>query len=157
MTRYGSAAVAAVLALTLAGCGSTLFDSAKVEYKSEKKLPPLEVPPDLTTPARDERYQIPEGSLTGATTLSAYNAERSGTSRPGATAILPEIDKLRIDRSGSERWLVVSEAPEKVWPIVKDFWQGLGFVIKTEVPEAGVMETDWAETAQRSSRTRFET
>src|SRR6266436_4947128 len=144
MTRPGRAAVAAVLALTLAGCG-TLFDSAKVEYKSEKKLPPLEIPPDLTTPARDDRYQIPEGSPTGATTLSAYNAERSGTPRPGATAILPEIDKLRIDRSGSERWLVVSEPPEKVWPIVKDFWQGLGFVIKTEVPEAGVMETDWAE------------
>ena len=37
------------------------------------------------------------------------------------------------------------EPPEKVWPVVKDFWQGLGFVIKTEVPEAGVMETDWAE------------
>jgi outer membrane protein assembly factor BamC len=144
MTRYGSAAVAAVLGLTLAGCG-TLFDSAKVDYKSEKKLPPLDIPPDLTTPAREERYQIPEGSQTGATTLSAYNAERSGTPRPGASAILPEIDKVRIDRSGNERWLVVPETPEKVWPIVKDFWQGLGFVIKTEVPEAGVMETDWAE------------
>src|SRR5258706_16183798 len=114
MTRYGSAAVAAVLALTLAGCGSTLFDSAKVEYKSEKKLPPLEVPPDLTTPGREERYQIPEGSSSGATTLSAYNAERSGTPRPGATAILPEIDKVRIDRSASERWLVGPERPEKI-------------------------------------------
>jgi outer membrane protein assembly factor BamC len=144
MTRYGPAAVAAALGLALAACG-TLFDSAKVDYKSEKKLPPLEVPPDLTTPAREERYQIPEGSPTGPTTLSAYNAERSGAPRPGSTAILPEIEKVRIDRSGSERWLVVPEPPEKVWPIVKDFWQGLGFVIKTEVPEAGVMETDWAE------------
>src|SRR5882762_2504153 len=48
MTRTGRAAVAAVLASTLAGCG-TLFDSAKVEYKSEKKLPPLEIPPDLNS------------------------------------------------------------------------------------------------------------
>src|SRR5205823_6301800 len=77
MTRPGRAAVAAVLALTLAGCG-TLFDSAKVDYKSEKKLPPLEMPPDLSTPARDDRYQIPERNATGATTLSAYNAQRSG-------------------------------------------------------------------------------
>ncbi len=144
MTRYGSAAAAAALGLALAGCG-TLFDSAKVDYKSEKKLPPLDVPPDLTTPARDERYQIPEGNPSGATTLSAYNAERSGTSRTGSPAILPEIDKVRLDRSGSERWLVVPEPPEKVWPVVKEFWQGLGFAIKTEVPEAGVMETDWAE------------
>src|SRR5258708_12480439 len=112
-----------------------------VDYKSEKKPRPLDIPRDLTTPPREERYQIPEGSQTGATTLSAYNAERSGTPRPGASAILPEIDKVRIDRSGSERWLVVSETPEKVWPIVKDFWQGLGFVIKTEVPEPRGMET----------------
>jgi outer membrane protein assembly factor BamC len=145
MTRYGSAAAAAALALALAGCGTTWFDSSKVEYKSEKKLPPLDIPPDLTTPARDERYQIPEAAPAGATTFSAYNAERSSTPRPGSSTILPEIDKVRLERSGNERWLVVSEAPEKVWPMVKDFWQELGFLIKTEVPEAGVMETDWAE------------
>ncbi len=29
--------------------------------------------------------------------------------------------------------------------MVKEFWQGLGFSVKTELPEAGVMETDWAE------------
>src|SRR5437879_7915110 len=144
MTRYGPAAGAAALGLALAGCG-TLFDSAKVEYKSEKKLPPLEVPPDLTAPAREERYQIPEINPAGATTLSAYNAERAGAPRPGSTGLLPEVDKARLERSASERWLVVSEPPEKVWPVVKSFWQDLGFVIKVEVPEAGVMETDWAE------------
>src|SRR5438046_9276309 len=58
MTRYGSAAVAAALAL--AGCG-TLFDSAKVDYKSEKKLPPLEDPPDPNKQAREERSRLPEG------------------------------------------------------------------------------------------------
>ncbi|HMH19662.1 MAG TPA: outer membrane protein assembly factor BamC [Burkholderiales bacterium] len=145
MKRTGSAAVAAALALTLAGCGSTMFDSAKVEYKSERKLPPLEIPPDLTTPVRDDRYQIPDTNPTGGTTLSAYNAARANAPRPGTSGILPEIDKVRLDRSASERWLVVSEPPEKVWPIVKDFWQELGFLIKVELPEAGVMETDWAE------------
>ena len=145
MKRTGSAAAAAALALALAGCGSTMFDSAKVEYKSERKLPPLEIPPDLTTPARDDRYQIPDTNPTGGTTLSAYNAARANAPRPGTSGILPEIDKVRLDRSASERWLVVSEPPEKVWPIVKDFWQELGFLIKVELPEAGVMETDWAE------------
>ena len=145
MTRYGAGAVAAAMALMLAGCGSTLLDSAKVEYKSEKKLPPLDVPPDLTAPAREERYQIPETNPAGATTFSAYNAERAGAPRPGSTGLLPEVDKVRLERSASERWLVVSEPPEKVWPVVKEFWQELGFLIKVEVPEAGVMETDWAE------------
>ena len=29
--------------------------------------------------------------------------------------------------------------------MVKEFWQEIGFLIKIEMPEAGVMETDWAE------------
>jgi len=145
MTRRVPAAFAAALALSLCGCGST-FESAKVDYKTEKKLPPLEVPPDLSTPARDERYQIPDtGKPAEPTTLSAYNAERKSTAKPGTTGILPEIDNIRIERTASERWLVVPEPPEKVWPVVKEFWQDMGFLIKTEVPEAGVMETDWNE------------
>ena len=146
MTRLGAAAAgAAAAALALAGCGGTMFDSNKVEYKSEKKLPPLEVPPDLSQPGREDRFQIPEPAVTGATTLSAYNAERSGPARPGAGGVLPDFAKLRVERSGNERWLVVPEPPEKVWPLIKDFWQENGFLIRLENPETGVMETDWAE------------
>jgi outer membrane protein assembly factor BamC len=29
--------------------------------------------------------------------------------------------------------------------VVKDFWQETGFIVNLEIPEAGVMETDWAE------------
>ena len=29
--------------------------------------------------------------------------------------------------------------------MVKDFWQETGFIVNVEMPEAGVMETDWAE------------
>ncbi|MGB5082764.1 MAG: outer membrane protein assembly factor BamC [Burkholderiales bacterium] len=133
------------MALTLVGCGSTLLDPAKVEYKAERKLPPLDVPPDLTVPPREERYQIPDAASSGPTTYSAYNTGRAAVPAEGALRVLPEIDKARIERSASERWLVVSEPPEKVWPIVKEFWQELGFLIKVERPEAGVMETDWAE------------
>jgi outer membrane protein assembly factor BamC len=144
MIRCTSAAAVAALALALSGCGS--MESAKVDYKSERKLPPLDIPPDLSTPARDDRFQVPEtGKPSGTATLSAYNAERSTVAKPGSTGILPDVEKVRIERTASERWLVVPEPPEKVWPVVKEFWQDMGFLIKTEVPEAGVMETDWNE------------
>ena len=42
---------------------------------------------------------------------------------------------MRIERSGSQRWLVVQEPPEKLWPLVKDFWQESGFLIKMEMPK----------------------
>ena len=140
--------VCVVLSALLAGCSSMqdLVQGEKIQYKSEaKQLPRLEVPPDLTSPSRDDRYAVPDINTQGSATLSTYNAERGGALRAGATEVLPNVAKIRIERAGSERWLVVPEAPEKVWPAVKEFWQGLGFLVKTEMPEVGVMETDWAE------------
>src|SRR5207244_4013968 len=110
-------------------------------------LPPLEIPPDLTSPARDNRYVVPE-SGTSTATLSGYQAERREV-KPGSTSVLPQIERMRVERAGTQRWLVVEEPAEKLWPLVKDFWQENGFLIKLEVPEAGVMETDWAENRAR--------
>ena len=132
----------------LAGCsGNILPESKKIEYKSAGKLPPLEIPPDLTQQSRDERYAVPDVSASkGSATFSAYSSERAGQARTTtAQDLLPQVDKMRIERSGTQRWLVVAGSPDKLWPGVKEFWQELGFLVNVEVPEAGIMETDWAE------------
>lgn len=115
----------------------------KIDYKSAGTLPKLEIPPDLTTPARDNRYVVPETGKSAAT-FSGYQAERRDP-RFGSTSVLPAVDRMRVERAGSQRWLVVQDQPEKLWPLVKDFWQENGFLLKLEVPEVGVMETEWAE------------
>jgi outer membrane protein assembly factor BamC len=133
-----------IAALALLGACSTNPLDGKIDYKSEAKLPPLDVPPDLTAPSRDNRYQVPDSGR-GSATLSGYQAGRAQLPRPGSTSLLPAIEGLRIERAGNERWLVVDEPPEKLWPLVKSFWQETGFLIALELPEAGVLETDWAE------------
>jgi outer membrane protein assembly factor BamC len=50
-----------------------------------------------------------------------------------------------MERAGSERYLVVKGDPDKLWPVVREFWQENGFILRIDNPEAGVMETDWAE------------
>lgn len=143
------------LAAAVAGCNvlPDLWPEAKkINYKSAGKLPPLEIPPDLTAPGSDERYQVPDISPTGSATFSAYDKERSKTpTTVGGTTILPTLDEVgvRMERSGSQRWLVVNGEPAEIWPVVKEFWHELGFIIKVEMPEAGVMETDWAENRAR--------
>lgn len=136
------------LAVVVAGCSSLNLESKKIDYKtaSAQKVPTLEIPPDLTSPSRDDRYAVPDTGGKGTATFSAYAGERT----PGAKAqqpseVLPQVDKSRIERSGSERWLVVAGTPDKLWGQVKDFWQETGFILKIDMPEAGVMETDWAE------------
>ena len=134
------------LAAAIAGCSFDLLESKKIEYKSAGKLPSLEIPPDLTAPTRDDRYQVPDVDPKGTATFSAYSSERGGPRRPTTGAdILPDVSEVHLERSGSQRWLVVPESAEKVWPVVKEFWQELGFLVKVELPEAGVLETDWAE------------
>lgn len=138
--------LAMLAGLTLSGCGGTLFESKKIDYKSAGKLPSLEIPPDLTTPSRDDRYAVPDISAKSTATFSAYAGERTGQARAGATSeVLPKLDKARIERAGSQRWLVVNGTPDKLWPVIKEFWQETGFIVNLELPEAGIMETDWAE------------
>jgi outer membrane protein assembly factor BamC len=129
-------------ALTVSGCG--IIESKKIDYKSAGKLPTLEVPPDLTAPTGDNRYAIPDTQGGGSATLSAYSQERK-TAPSSAQTLLPTQEKARIERAGTQRWLVVQATPQQVWPVIKDFWQETGFIVNLESPETGVIETDWAE------------
>ncbi|MEW5893312.1 MAG: outer membrane protein assembly factor BamC [Pseudomonadota bacterium] len=130
-------------ALVLGGCSFT--ESKKIDYKSAGTVPSLEVPPDLILPSGDKRFAVPDVSPKGSATYSAYSAERSGQRVVGSSEVLPAIERVSVNRAGSQRWLVVQMPPQEVWPVVKDFWQELGFIINLELPDAGVMETDWAE------------
>ncbi len=131
-----------MLTVAVSGCG--IIETKKIDYKSSGKLPTLEVPPDLTSPTGDNRYAIPDTQGSGSATLSAYSQERKATPA-GTTTLLPTQDKVRIERAGTQRWLVVQATPQEVWPVIKDFWQETGFIVNLESPETGVMETDWAE------------
>jgi len=138
----------AAVAVLLSACTMTsdILEGKKVDYKSAGQLPTLEIPPDLTTPQRDNRYVVPDTGKSSAT-LSGYQQDRAQQAKSGAIqgGVLPSVDKIRVERAGSQRWLAVAEPPEKVWPLVRDFWQENGFLIAVSLPEAGVIETEWAE------------
>src|SRR5574343_1796021 len=144
MNRRISGLTLSLLAVSLAGC-SMLPDSRKIEYKSAGKVPMLEVPPDLSQVAKDERFLVPDAAGKGSATFSAYSADRTPAAQAKNSVVLPTVDKVRVERSGNQRWLVVTASPDQLWGPVKDFWQETGFIIAVERPDAGVMETDWAE------------
>ncbi len=135
----------ALVAVALASCKSVEIPTKKIDYKSSVKLPPLEVPPDLTRPSSDDRFVVPDVTPRGTATYSSYSQERAGQPQATRTGVLPPQENARIERAGTQRWLVVRGEPAVVWPTVKDFWQETGFIVNLEIPEAGVMETDWAE------------
>ncbi|HSS46321.1 MAG TPA: outer membrane protein assembly factor BamC [Burkholderiales bacterium] len=140
-------AVILVAALALGGCESLPFFGKKDAYKSAQEVRPLEMPPDLTSPGKDERNV--ETSAQGSATFSDFSKSKTTQVAPGSANVLTTFDTLRIEREGGQRWLVVPAKPETVWPVVRQFWLDNGFVLKTEMPEVGIIETDWAEHRER--------
>lgn len=130
----------------LAACGSigTMLEPDKVEYKSAGKVPSLEIPPDLTQLQRENRYSIPDGNR-GTATASGFTQQQGARPTNTTSVAVNAAPDMRIERAGNQRWLVIKQAPETLWPQIKDFWQDSGFLINYETPQAGVMETDWAE------------
>ena len=137
----------AAACFVLAGCSwtSNLLKGDKVDYRSQSQAeaPSLDIPPDLTSPTRDERFSIPgDGSRPR---MARASDEKQAGAQPVSTGVLPKVDQARIERAGTQRWLVVAPKPEQVWQTIKEFWQENGFILEIERPESGVMETDWAE------------
>ena len=143
-TQFIVAAVTALVALS--GCSGKLIEGKKIDYKSAGKVNPLAVPPDLSVPPTSDRYSIPETAASSAT-YSEYSEGQGGTRNtgPAAAAVLPAVEKMRFERGGSQRWLVVEANAETLWPAIREFWQDSGFLIDKELPDIGIMETDWAE------------
>lgn len=134
-------------AAALSACynASIIPETKKVDYKSAKAAPSLEIPPDLSQLNPDERFAVPESQGRGTASFLDYQSERASLGADSSTFVLPNLEKIKVVRDGNTRWLTVQEPPEKLWKTIKSFWEETGFVIEVERPEAGVMETNWAE------------
>lgn len=134
----------AILVLAVSALASCSLDKKRIDYKATSSgVPALEVPPDLTTPAANEQYAIPGGD--GALVASYSDYSKGVSAQPAKGAVLPEPKNVRLERKDAQRWLVVSDKAENVWPAVKAFWLEMGFHIQVDNPQAGVMGTDWQE------------
>ena len=149
-----AAPTALVAAASLAGCtmfGEGLLSGDKVDYRGATvSAKPLEVPPDLTQLARESRYQ-PQGGVVSASTAAAAPgaaAAAVGATAPAAapaTVALTSQGAVRIERAGQQRWLVVAQTPEQLWPQVRAFWEELGFTLDVADAQLGIIETNWSE------------
>ncbi len=140
--------IVATLAAGLAACASTSPLDKKAEFKSadQPKRATLEVPPDLTAPTLNNNYVIPAGGISARDLSQQQQANASDTVKQASSQVLSGSNDTRIERAGSQRWLVVSNrTADQLWPQLREFWQDNGFVLKRDEPQIGIMETDWAE------------
>lgn len=136
-----------VASVSLAGCSTISeinpFESKRIEYRSAQSGPALEIPPDLSPPKYDERYRA------GTATLSGVNAQSRAAALSGAGGVLPAVTGMRVERAGTERWLVVPGMPEANFPRIREFWGSMNMTLVLDDPRIGLLETDWAENRAR--------
>lgn len=149
-------AISGVVLVSLASC--SLFGNSKpIDYAaSAKSIPPLKVPPDLTVPAGDDRYQIPAGAFSTAsasadlgqvpTLVAAGSANSSaaavsavaatpatavGTLEPAGTASLREI-------SGGNTIIALNDPFDRSWRKVGLALEAAGLVVEDRNREKGI-------------------
>jgi len=136
--------LALVMLPTVTACSwlNNVFPDRSKDYQKAKPSASLEVPPDLTTTPVTDGLVVPSES----TTLSGYTtARKTSGARAGESVVLPSQESLRLERYQDRAWLVVQGDPAAVWPEAREFWLENGFLIVTEDPATGILETDWAE------------
>lgn len=149
------------LALALGGCSSVsdALSPTRVDYKAASvRNSPLEIPPDLSQLGKDARYQPTAGQVVSANALQQpASGPALASSRPVAAPIAASVALVasggaRIERAGSQRWLVIDQTPEALWPRLRNFWIANGLEITQDNAPLGTMETGWIENRAKLPR-----
>ena len=140
--------ITSALLLTLTGCGmiGSVMEQDRVDYRGAKKATKLDVPPDLTQLEKGNRYAVPDARGTASASTYRLPGAAATTAAPAEQAIGPiNTDAMRVERAGNQRWLVVNQSPEQLFPVIKQFWIDNGFAIAAESATTGTIETEWTE------------
>ena len=119
-----------LLLVIFAGC--SLFGEKNVSDRtviSRSSNKALEIPPDLITPAVNDKYSLP---ASGEARLSDFNDIDSRKLSIENSSLLPIETEAYFINYGGFKVLLVERSPEEIWGLLKSFWIlifHIGFVI----------------------------
>lgn len=139
----GGCVAAVLVAGMLASTGCRMFgDDAgffvdpRDDYVEARVGEPLEVPAGMESSVGDT-WPIPD--IVAQPTAKTY---ADVVPRPRLLAGA-STDEIRIQKLGTKSWIVLADAPEQVWPLVKQLMEDSRVGVAREDPPAGIIETAW--------------
>lgn len=127
------------LLMGLTACSSS--PEWKGIYSTETKdYSKLDVPPDLSQPNMTDDLALPNIAADGST-YSAY----SNTEYKGEKVAPADLRGVKVVRDGEYQWLEINAPAEKLWNELRIFFTQVGFELKREDKQLGVMDTNWKE------------
>jgi len=138
--KYISLAV--LLATTVSACGTfssldeVVPDNTK-KYRKAETMPPLDVPPDLST------VRINDDIAGNKNSSATYSEFEEAATNPLASKynITPEA-KPALSGEGAKRHLIVPGDRDVTWARIQDFWAEKSIAIKRADLRIGLMDTE---------------
>jgi len=139
--NYKFSSLAVLLSVVLTGCGSlpaideVVPDNTK-EYRRAETMPPLDVPPDLST------ARINDDIAGNVNSTATYSEFEEAASNPLVSKYNIQADvKPALSGEGKKRHLIVPGNRDIVWNNLLDFWAQKGIEIKRKDERIGLMDT----------------
>ncbi|MFC3150518.1 outer membrane protein assembly factor BamC [Litoribrevibacter euphylliae] len=129
-----NAATVIVAAFSLSSC--SLFSDLDEEYKNVQETAPTKGLAGENVEFID-LYPIPEKDTLAPGELIA------DVPRPEPLSLTDDKDGVQLRKLDDQRWIVVAQPPNQVWPLVRQFWDLHRIAVVYEQPREGVLETRW--------------
>ncbi|GLQ31230.1 outer membrane protein assembly factor BamC [Litoribrevibacter albus] len=134
LKKVNAAAIMVVAAFSLSSC--SLFSDLDEEYKNVQETSPTV---GLNGQASEfiDLYPIPDQQKLAPGELIAE------VPRPEPLSLTDDKDGVQLRKLDDQRWIVVAQPPNQVWPLVRQFWDLHRIAVVYEQPKDGVLETRW--------------
>lgn len=131
------------LSLGVAGCNALFgnegyFRDRGDDYLKAEAIPPVKVPAGIDKGNMAQLYVIPP---VGKSDLD-YE-EGFETPRPQPLAANMMTEKVKIQRLGDQRWILINTPPSEAWPRVRNFLSRNKLQVVFTDATNGVLETGW--------------
>lgn len=139
----------AIIALTLgaavglSGCSALFgnegyFRDRGDDYLKAESLPPITVPSGADASTLEQLYVIPP-----VASNELEGSERFDVPRPQPLAANMLTEKVKIQKLGSKRWILINTRPSEVWPRVRNFLSRNALQVTRTDAAAGIIDTAW--------------
>lgn len=140
------ALMVASLAVSLSGCGmffgdEGVFRSREGDYVKADNIPPLVLPAGKKSETMGELYPIPP--ITATDFGYDPTADDYEIPRPMPLSANLEQENVKIQRVGSESWILLNAAPGEVWPRIRNFLNVNTLAVSKADIGKGIIETSW--------------
>lgn len=149
------AVLVSFLLISLSACSwltddeSGYFRDRSDDYRKARVEKGIKVPADLDDDALQDIYVIPP------VTEQLHVSGEFEVPRPAPLVARESEELVRIQKLGSEQWMLAAVAPGQLWPQVRAFISTSGVSIARVDARAGVIETGWLEREDGGMQERY--